>query len=50
MLVFFLSFSYLFFHSAKLRIQGFEVVPVVSLLIHSCLNILKSHLTQPAQQ
>ncbi len=42
--------SYLFFHSAKLRVQGLEVVPVVSLSIHSCLNILESHLAQPVQR
>lgn len=44
------AFFYLFFHSPKLRVQGFKVVPVASLLSHSCLNILESHFAKSAYQ
>lgn len=45
--IYILYISYLFLHSAKLRVQGFEMVPVVSLPVHSCLNIFERYLTQP---
>lgn len=49
-LLFVVPSSYLFFHSAKLRVQGLEVVPVVPLSIYSCLHIPEGHLPQPVQR
>lgn len=45
-----LDLLYLLFYCAKLWVQSFKVIPVVSFSIHSCLNIPESHLAQSVQQ
>ena len=39
---------YLLLDSAKLRIQCFEVIPMISLPVNSCFKILQCDLPQPA--
>lgn len=39
--------SYLLFHCAELRVQGFKVVSETALSVHGGLKVLQCHLAQP---